>query len=121
ITGDGEMLMGTGSLITVGKTQPRNLAIAVLDNESYGETGMQQSHTAQTADLAALARAAGILTSETVADEHGVAGAIDRLLGGTGPVFVDFKVRAESLPLVMPPKEGPLLKERFRRALSASE
>jgi len=41
ITGDGEMLMGLGSLATIGVQQPRNLAIAVIDNERYGETGMQ--------------------------------------------------------------------------------
>ncbi len=32
ITGDGEMLMGLGSLATVGIQQPRNLAIVVFDN-----------------------------------------------------------------------------------------
>ena len=33
ITGDGEMLMGMGSLATVGLQQPANLTIVVLDNE----------------------------------------------------------------------------------------
>src|SRR6204780_1182012 len=46
ITGDGDMLMGIGSLATIGVKEPRNLAIVVLDNASYGETGMQPSHTA---------------------------------------------------------------------------
>ena len=32
ITGDGDMLMGIGSLATIGVKQPRNLAIVVLDN-----------------------------------------------------------------------------------------
>jgi thiamine pyrophosphate-dependent acetolactate synthase large subunit-like protein len=45
ITGDGEMLMGLGSLATIGVKQPPNLAIVVLDNRRYGETGMQASHT----------------------------------------------------------------------------
>ncbi|HEY5128846.1 MAG TPA: thiamine pyrophosphate-dependent enzyme, partial [Bradyrhizobium sp.] len=44
ITGDGEMLMGIGSLATVGLQQPKNLTILVLDNEVYGETGGQASH-----------------------------------------------------------------------------
>ena len=39
ITGDGEMLMGLGSLATIGVKQPQNLAILVLDNRHYGETG----------------------------------------------------------------------------------
>ncbi len=33
ITGDGEMLMGMGSLATVALQQPKNLSIIVLDNE----------------------------------------------------------------------------------------
>jgi pyruvate/2-oxoacid:ferredoxin oxidoreductase beta subunit len=46
LTGDGELLMGLGSLATVGVQAMRNLAVAVLDNETYGETGGQASHTA---------------------------------------------------------------------------
>src|SRR6187200_2382616 len=69
ITGDGEMLMGLGSLATIGVQAPRNLAIAVIDNERYGETGMQATHTAHGVDLAAMARAAGFIAAETVADQ----------------------------------------------------
>src|SRR5437899_1309735 len=50
ITGDGEMLMGIGSLATVGLQSPRNFTIVVLDNEVYGETGGQASHTAAAID-----------------------------------------------------------------------
>ncbi len=46
ITGDGEMLMGMGSLATVGLQKPGNLTIIVLDNEVYGEIGGQASHPA---------------------------------------------------------------------------
>ncbi|HEX2278022.1 MAG TPA: thiamine pyrophosphate-dependent enzyme, partial [Candidatus Tectomicrobia bacterium] len=35
LTGDGELLMGLGSLATVGVQAVRNLAVAVLDNEAY--------------------------------------------------------------------------------------
>src|SRR3990170_4243312 len=55
ITGDGEMLMGTGSLATTGARRPANLAVCVLDNEAFGETGGQQSHTRLGTDLAAVA------------------------------------------------------------------
>src|ERR1700727_2119873 len=60
ITGDGEMLMGMGSLATVGLQKPGNLTIVVLDNERYGETGGQTSHTASTVDLVGVAKACGI-------------------------------------------------------------
>src|ERR1700685_1627480 len=60
ITGDGEMLMGMGSLATVGLQKPANLTIIVLDNEVYGETGGQASHTAATVDLVGVAHSCGI-------------------------------------------------------------
>src|SRR5213595_1875132 len=56
ITGDGEMLMGLGALATVGVQQPKNLSVVVIDNEHYGETGMQATHTASGIDLAAAAK-----------------------------------------------------------------
>ena len=42
VTGDGEMLMGMGSLATTAVKAPENLAILVLDNGIYGETGSQR-------------------------------------------------------------------------------
>ena len=46
VTGDGEMLMGLGSLATIAVERPANLRIVVLDNERFGETGNQPTHTA---------------------------------------------------------------------------
>src|SRR5438552_15540812 len=59
LTGGGEMLMGMGSLATVGLQMPSNLSIIVLDNEVYGETGGQASHTAATVDLVGVGRSCG--------------------------------------------------------------
>src|SRR2546426_6839656 len=67
ITGDGEMLMGIGSLATVGLQGPKNLAIVVLDNEVYGETGGQARHTAATVELVGVAPACGIADSRAIA------------------------------------------------------
>ena len=57
VTGDGELLMGLGALATIAIKRPANLAVVVLDNERYGETGMQATHTAFVVDLAATAQA----------------------------------------------------------------
>ena len=54
ITGDGEQLMAFGSLATIAVAKPANLDIIVLDNQRYGETGMQLSHTELGIDLAAV-------------------------------------------------------------------
>jgi len=120
ITGDGEMLMGLGGLATIGAQKPRNLAIAVIDNERYGETGMQVTHTAQGVELAAVAKACGFRDSRVVWRESGLKAAVTALRAGPGPVFVQVKVVAEKLPLVLPPRDGSLLRSRFRRALLGS-
>lgn len=117
ITGDGEMLMGLGSLATVAIQQPSNLTIVVLDNERFGETGMQLTHTSGSVDLAAVAAAAGIPNSITIIDEDSLQSAISKIRRNTELVFFNIKVRAEKLPLVLPPKDGPYLKDRFRLAL----
>lgn len=117
ITGDGEMLMGLGSLATIGVQQPRNLAIAVIDNERYGETGMQATHTAYGVDIAAVARGCGFETARIVWRQSGLGAARRLLRSGAGPVLAQIKVIPEKLPLVLPPRDGSLLKARFRRAL----
>jgi thiamine pyrophosphate-dependent acetolactate synthase large subunit-like protein len=117
ITGDGEMLMGLGSLATIGVQQAKNLSVVVIDNERYGETGMQDTHTAHGVDLAAMARAAGFASGALVRDAAGVAALRAAVHASAGPHFAQVKVAAEKIPLVLPPREGALLKNRFRAAL----
>jgi thiamine pyrophosphate-dependent acetolactate synthase large subunit-like protein len=117
VTGDGEMLMGLGALATIVAAGAANLAVAVLDNERYGETGNQETHTARGVDLAGVAAGCGFRSARTVRAENEIAPALRELLQAAGPVFVAFKVAAENLPLVLPPREGVHLKQRFRSAL----
>ena len=117
LTGDGEMLMGLGSLATIGVHQPQNLTVVVIDNERYGETGMQATHTAHGVDLAAMARAAGFATGVVVRDTAGVAALRPAIHRDPGPHFAQVKVAAGKEPLVLPPRDGALLKNRFRQAL----
>lgn len=117
ITGDGETLMGMGSLATVAMQAPENLSICTLDNERYGETGMQRTHTSANTDLAAVAAACGLKTARTVRTEDELNAALGDILYTPGPVYHLIKVRAEKLDFVLPPKDGVHLKNRFRRAL----
>jgi len=117
ITGDGEMLMGLGSLATIGVQKPKNLSVVVIDNERYGETGMQETHTAHGVDLAAIARASGFVSGVQVRDAAGVAALRTAIHASAGPHFAQVKVAVEKIPLVLPPREGTLLKNRFRAAL----
>jgi thiamine pyrophosphate-dependent acetolactate synthase large subunit-like protein len=121
ITGDGEMLMGLGSLATIGVQRPRNLSVVVIDNERYGETGMQATHTAAGVDLAKAARACGFASARQVSGPGQLAGLRGAIHGAPGPHFAQIKVVAEKLPLVLPPRDGGLLKSRFRRALLGEE
>jgi len=117
VTGDGEMLMGLGALATVGVQKPGNLTVVVLDNERYGETGMQPTHTAHGVDLAGVARACGFPWTSTVTDAADLPELRGAIHEGSGPGLAVVKVIAESPPLVLPPRDGVLLKERFRTAL----
>lgn len=117
LTGDGEMLMGLGSLATVGVSRPKNLSVVVLDNEVYGETGKQSTHTAYGIDLAATAKACGFAISSTVTDEQDVKPLRAAIHREAGPLFAQIKVAAEQMPLVLPPRDGAHLKNRFREAL----
>jgi thiamine pyrophosphate-dependent acetolactate synthase large subunit-like protein len=121
LTGDGEMLMGLGSLATVGAQRPRNLSVVVIDNERYGETGMQRTHTAAGVDLAKVAKGCGIKTANLVRSSGQLTALRAAIHRGAGPICAQVKVVAEKLPLVLPPRDGSLLKARFRRALLGDE
>ena len=118
ITGDGEMLMGMGSLATIGLQKPRNLSIVVLDNECYGETGGQMSHTASAADLVGVARACGISDSRavsTMAEVEAFATSIQDVFAG--PRFASVKIDAANLERVLPMMDGIFILTRLRSDL----
>jgi thiamine pyrophosphate-dependent acetolactate synthase large subunit-like protein len=118
ITGDGEMLMGIGSLATVGLQKPGNLTIVVLDNEVYGETGGQASHTGANTDLVGVARACGladIRTIATLAEIEAFRPSIQDVSGG--PRFVSIKIDSANLERVLASRDGSYIVTRIRGAL----
>jgi thiamine pyrophosphate-dependent acetolactate synthase large subunit-like protein len=121
ITGDGEMLMGLGSLPTIAVQKPDNLTLCVLDNERFGETGMQKTHTAHGIDLAGIAKAAGFPVSLLVRKPNEVTKLRDLAHSGAGPIFAQVKIDPEALPFVLPPAEGGILKNRFRASVLGEE
>jgi thiamine pyrophosphate-dependent acetolactate synthase large subunit-like protein len=118
VTGDGEQLMGLGGLATIAVAKPRNLVILVLDNEHFGETGMQPSHTRKGLDLAAVAAACGFVET-AVLRERGDVVRLRRALGApaAGPRLYVAKVRAENLARALPPRDAVHLKNRLRAHL----
>jgi thiamine pyrophosphate-dependent acetolactate synthase large subunit-like protein len=119
ITGDGELLMGLGSLATVGVRAPGNLAVAVLDNEAYGETGGQPSHTAHGIDLAAVALACRFRDARTARTEQELFALRELLMRVQGPVLGVIKIAAGEMARVLPERDGHAIRHRFRSAASA--
>jgi thiamine pyrophosphate-dependent acetolactate synthase large subunit-like protein len=118
ITGDGEMLMGLGSLATVGVQKPANLSIVVLDNEAYGETGGQVSHTAASVDLVGVAKACGIADSRaitTMAEVEAFAVSLRQASGG--PRFANVKIDGANLERVLSNRDGTFIVNRLRGSL----
>ena len=117
LTGDGEMLMGLGGLATIAVQRPPNLSLVVIDNERYGETGMQSTHTRFGVDLAGIAQAAGFPHSTCVYAEDELRALIPTLYNDSGPTFAVVKVMARAYPTVLPARDGTYLKNRFRDAV----
>jgi thiamine pyrophosphate-dependent acetolactate synthase large subunit-like protein len=118
LTGDGEMLMGMGSLATIAATGAANLAIAVLDNARYGETGAQRSHTGFGTDLAAVAAACGWPAVATACDMAEVDGLRERLR--REHLFAVIRIAPDELPRHLPPRDGAMLTHRFRAGLGVA-
>ena len=117
ITGDGEMLMGLGSLATIGAKRPPNLSIVVMDNELYAETGMQPTHTAKGVSLSGMAKAATFAYAETVYTQEELERGIAALYDTNGPALVDIKVSNKRYPMSIRMRDGAHIKNRFREHL----
>lgn len=117
ITGDGEQLMGIGSLATIAAKQPRNLSIVVLDNGHFGETGMQRSHSSLGTDLVAVAKGFGIADAFAVDCMERCDEVSRRVLSRDGVSFAQVFIEANEPPRALPPRDGPFIKNRFRSAL----
>jgi thiamine pyrophosphate-dependent acetolactate synthase large subunit-like protein len=110
-------MMNVGALATIAIKKPNNLSIVVFDNERYGETGQQLSPTAFGVDIAGIAKASGFADTMTARKLEDIEAVAKRVRHKSGPCLAVLKVAAGRSPLAMPPKDGVVLKTRFRRAL----
>ena len=92
VTGDGELLMSLGSLATIGARLPKNLAILIVDNEHYGSTGDQSTHTRFGIDLKTVAEGCGIPNTRLVTSTDQIQEASKLLHQVDAPCFVVVKV-----------------------------
>ena len=115
ITGDGEQLMAMGALATIGVAAPKNLSVIVLDNQHFGETGMQGSHTGHGVALEKIAAACGWAEARRIENQAEVDQLAQALnASADGPRLYVLKVQAENLPRSMPSRDAVYIKNRFR-------
>ena len=118
ITGDGEQLMGIGSLLTIAAMRPANLSIVVLDNGHFAETGMQKSHSGLGARFEVIAGGAGLQSITEIGDLKGIAAFRPKLQGiDGGPHFARIRISSAHVERALPPRDGVFLKNRFRERL----
>ncbi len=117
VTGDGEMMMGIGSLSVVAAQAPKNLSILVVDNEMFEETGAQTGLSATCVDIAQIALGSGIQKTMTVNNGNEVARLAEFLLEEEGPVLAVAKVGPSADKPVYPTMDGPGIVRTFRAAV----
>ena len=113
LDGDGSMLMNLGAIASIGREQPKNLVVVVWDNEEWGQTGHQTSHTGTGTDLAQVAHSCGIASASTVSDLEELEGALSTALREDGPHFIVAKIE-ETGYLPVAPVEPEFTLYRFR-------
>ena len=115
LDGDGSLLMNMGTIATIGREKPRNLVVIVWDNEEWGQTGHQPSHTAMGTDLEQVARACGIHKTATVSNEEDLDEAVRTALSSDGPWFIVAKIE-EAGYLPVAPIEPEVTLHRIRES-----
>jgi thiamine pyrophosphate-dependent acetolactate synthase large subunit-like protein len=117
LTGDGEVLMGLTGLAAAGAEGLENLIVVVLDNERYGETGQQTTHTARGVNLAQTAIGLGYRAVRDIKTPDEAAELHDWIKTVQGPACAVVKISAEAAGMALPPQDGVYLKHRFRERL----
>ncbi|MFD7956127.1 thiamine pyrophosphate-dependent enzyme [Streptomyces ardesiacus] len=120
LTGDGEHLMGIGTLATIGAQLPPNLTLIVLDNAHFGETGMQPSHTGLGTDLVAVAQGFGIRDAVRITDLAETEDLASRITARTATTYAQVLIDTDEPPRALPPRDGVANKNSFRAALGLS-
>ena len=114
--GDGNVLMGMGTLATVGALKPKNFIHVVFDNEVYGSTGNQPT-ISRLVRLDAVAKAAGYVNVERVLEREDLVYEFKDMLKKDGPSFLLVKVTEQSEDADRVLLEPPEITRRFMKAI----
>ena len=113
--GDGNVLMGMGTLATVAALGPKNFIHIVFDNEVYGSTGNQPT-ISQAVRLDHAAKAAGYRNVERVRELEDLIYETRLMLKQDGPSFLLVKVSELADDVGRVGIEPAAITERFREA-----
>ena len=106
LEGDGSLLMCPNVLATAAAARPANLTIVLWVNGHYESSG-GQALPAAPVDWAALARASGIASVETVDEPAGLAPALDRARRSAGPAVLVLPIAFDPSERIPPYSERP--------------
>jgi sulfopyruvate decarboxylase subunit beta len=114
--GDGNVLMGMGTLASVGALKPKNFIHVIFDNEVYGSTGNQPT-ISNVVPLEKVAKAAGYVHVERVLDRDDLLYEFKDLLKKDGPSMLLVKINefVEDAGRVL--LEPPAITARFMKAI----
>jgi sulfopyruvate decarboxylase subunit beta len=116
LDGDGNVLMGMGTLASIGALAPRNLIHVVFDNEVYGSTGNQPT-LSRIVHLDRMAKAAGYAQVERVREREDLIYEFKDMLGKDGPSFLLVKVTEQADDVDRVPLEPVEITQRFKKAI----
>ena len=103
LDGDGSLLMNMGTIASIGREKPKNLTVVVWDNEQWGQTGGQTSHTGTGTNLEQVAQSCGITNTKTVSDLEDLEAAVSEALASPdGPNFIVAKIEEAGYRSVAP-------------------
>ena len=117
LDGDGNVLMGMGSLATIGAMKPKNFIHVVFDNEVYGSTGNQPT-ISRIVRLDHMAKAAGYANVERVLEREDLIYEFKDMLKKDGPSFLLVKVTEQAEDVDRVPLEPWEIAERFKKAIA---
>ena len=118
LDGDGAVLMNMGTLCTIADQRPKNLVHVIWDNGQWGETGGQPNHCSGAANLAAVARGAGIEKVEEVAEMEDFQRVFIQALKEDGPWCIVAKIEDRRKEGKIPPFSADANRQRFMESLA---
>ena len=121
LDGDGALLMNMGTIASIGREQPKNLIVVVWDNEQWGQTGHQPSHTARGTDLESVAMSCSIPRTATVRTLEDLDQTFQQALREDGPWFIVAKVEEPDTAPPVSPIEPEMTLYRFRSTFKEPE